>query len=200
MQSQHPTSALSAGLGRKEPVPLAGVPVSLYPGGPSYSRCLGRCFGPFCDPGCYITPGCQVPSWCCRIGCRASALGLLRAQVQSGRKPCHCLVRVSWVPRSRGPNYPLCLGRCCGFLTCNSGHIRAPGSRAASECFGTGCKASTQGLLRAQVQTRKVYCFEILLKCPFFTTLIKTSLKLLFPWWHLNLPHIIEWQLVGFFK
>jgi hypothetical protein len=29
----------------------AGVPSSLDPGGPSYSRCWGKCYGLSCDPG-----------------------------------------------------------------------------------------------------------------------------------------------------
>lgn len=54
-----------------------------------------------------------------------------------------------------GTNYSGCSGIFCGFITCDLWFCRAPGSQASSGSCGTECKASTQGLCRAQFQIRK---------------------------------------------
>jgi hypothetical protein len=78
----------------------------------------------------------------------------------------HAIVWVE-VPVSldpRGSQLLRVLGQMCGLLTCNPGRVRAPGSRASSTCCGTGCRASTQGLLRAQVQNRRM-CYNFNMLC-----------------------------------
>lgn len=58
----------------------AGVPPSLYPGGPSYSRHLGRCFNfHTSDPEFIRAPGSRVSSGCCRSGYGGSTQCLLRS-------------------------------------------------------------------------------------------------------------------------
>lgn len=54
----------------------------------------------------------------------------LKVQVQTRRNPCH------WLDGGQGggildpgdASYSRCWGRCCGLLTCNPGHVRAPES------------------------------------------------------------------------
>ena len=60
-----------------------------------------------------------------------------------------------------GLSYCWSWAKCCGLLTCDSGCFREPESGASSGCFGTGCRASAQDLLRALIQTWSRFCFLI---------------------------------------
>lgn len=56
---------------------LVEVPVTLDPGGTSFSGSWGRCYLPSYDPEHFGALGSWAPSGCCGNGCRANAQSLL---------------------------------------------------------------------------------------------------------------------------
>jgi hypothetical protein len=111
-----------------------------------------------CDPEHFRGFGSLTPSGCCKSRCRASTQHLLRAQVQTGRNPWHWLGMGSCVPGSWETQLLQVLGQML-CLSYNPRRFRAPGSWAPSGFCRSGCRASTPGLLRVQVQTGRLFYF-----------------------------------------
>jgi hypothetical protein len=125
-------------------------------GGPRCTGCWERCCGLNCDLECIRGPvllgvsdllGVKLPLWSCdpvildtskHLGVRLS-LSVLSVS----REPAPL---ISWEAGCAGSNW-------------DPGFVRVPGSRASSGCSGTGCRASSQGLLRAQLHTQMSWLY-----------------------------------------
>lgn len=108
----------------------AGVLESMDSGGPSNSRCWGRCCDLTSDRNSVRAPGSRASSGCFRSRWGPNTLGILQAQVPTRSHPC-------LVPKLKGthasrwagvlasldsgePIHSSCSNRCCGF-TCDPG-------------------------------------------------------------------------------